>query len=166
GCRLPEPFTKSPEEKQSHEPPPLPHRSLPNRARVTPGRSSRSMALASRLAQLQAKACEATRFVAKHGCAYQRSLVEKNKQYVVEPPTIEKCQELSKQLFYTRLASLPGRYEAFWKELDQVKQLWRNRNDLKVEHAGVAALFGIELYAWFCAGEIVGRGFTLTGYHV
>jgi F-type H+-transporting ATPase subunit g len=62
------------------------------------------MALASRLAQLQAKACEATRFVAKHGCAYQRSLVEKNKKYVVEPPTIEKCQELSKQLFYTRLA--------------------------------------------------------------
>ena len=62
--------------------------------------------------------------------------------------------------------SLPGRYEAFWKELDQVKQLWKNRNDLKVEHAGVAALFGIELYAWFCTGEIVGRGFTLTGYHV
>ncbi|KAK8457353.1 hypothetical protein SEVIR_3G171100v4 [Setaria viridis] len=124
------------------------------------------MALASRLAQLQAKACEATRFVAKHGCAYQRSLVEKNKKYVVEPPTIEKCQELSKQLFYTRLASIPGRYEAFWKELDQVKQLWKNRNDLKVEHAGVAALFGIELYAWLCAGEIVGRGFTLTGYHV
>jgi F-type H+-transporting ATPase subunit g len=43
-----------------------------------------------------------------------------------------------------------------------VKQLWRNRSDLKVEHAGVAALFGIELYAWFCAGEIVGRGFTLS----
>ena len=62
------------------------------------------MALPSRLAQLQAKACEATRFAAKRGCAYQRSLVEKNKKYVVEPPTIEKCQELSKQLFYTRLA--------------------------------------------------------------
>ena len=62
------------------------------------------MALASRLAQLQAKACEATRFVARHGCEYQRSLVEKNKKYVVEPPTIEKCQELSKQLLYTRLA--------------------------------------------------------------
>nr|CAB3464627.1 unnamed protein product [Digitaria exilis] len=50
------------------------------------------MALPSRLAQLQAKACEATRFVAKHGCAYQRSLVEKNSNYVVEPPTIEKCR--------------------------------------------------------------------------
>ncbi|KAL6851650.1 hypothetical protein ACP4OV_020214 [Aristida adscensionis] len=113
------------------------------------------MALASRLAQLQAKACEATRFAARHGGAYQRALVEKNKKYVVEPPAIEKCQELSKQLFYTRLASLPGRYEAFWKELHQVEQLWRNRNDLNVEHAGVAALFGIELYAWLCLGEIV-----------
>jgi F-type H+-transporting ATPase subunit g len=29
--------------------------------------------------------------------------MEKNKQYVVQPPTVEKCQELSKQLFYTRL---------------------------------------------------------------
>ncbi|KAL5230379.1 hypothetical protein ABZP36_029155 [Zizania latifolia] len=122
--------------------------------------------LASKLTQMQAKACEATRFAAKHGCAYHRALMEKNKKYVVEPPTIERCQELSKQLFYTRLASLPGRYEAFWKEMDQVKHLWRNRKDLNVEHAGVAALFGIELYAWFCVGEIVGRGFTLTGYHV
>jgi hypothetical protein len=30
--------------------------------------------------------------------------MEKNKRYVVDPPTIQKCQELSKQLFYTRLA--------------------------------------------------------------
>ncbi|KAK1602449.1 hypothetical protein QYE76_018604 [Lolium multiflorum] len=29
--------------------------------------------------------------------------MEKNKQYVMQPPTVEKCQELSKQLFYTRL---------------------------------------------------------------
>jgi hypothetical protein len=30
--------------------------------------------------------------------------MERNKQYVVDPPTVEKCRELSKQLFYTRLA--------------------------------------------------------------
>jgi hypothetical protein len=30
--------------------------------------------------------------------------MKKNRHYVVDPPTIEKCQELSKQLFYTRLA--------------------------------------------------------------
>lgn len=62
--------------------------------------------------------------------------------------------------------SIPGRYEAFWKELDGVKHIWKNCKDLKVEDAGIAALFGLELYAWFCVGEIVGRGFTFTGYYV
>ncbi|XP_051220594.1 uncharacterized protein [Lolium perenne] len=116
--------------------------------------------------QLQSKACEATRFAARQGSAYHRSLMERNKQYVVDPPTVEKCRELSKQLFYTRLASLPGRYESFWKEVDGAKLLLTNRKNLKVEDLGVAALFGIELYAWLCTGEIIGRGFTLTGYDV
>lgn len=47
-----------------------------------------------------------------------------------------------------------------------MKHLWKNRQELKVEDAGIAALFGLECFAWFCAGEIVGRGFTFTGYHV
>tara|TARA_B100000768_G_scaffold177638_1_gene192118 strand:- start:886 stop:1059 length:174 start_codon:yes stop_codon:yes gene_type:complete len=29
---------------------------------------------------------------------------------------------------------------------------------------GTAALFAGEVYAWFCVGEIVGRGGGLTGY--
>lgn len=62
--------------------------------------------------------------------------------------------------------SLPGRYEALWKEVDGVKQLWKNRKELRVEDLGIATLFGVELYAWFCLGEIAGRGFTLTGYKV
>ena len=53
---------------------------------------------------IQSKACEATRFAAKQGREYQKTLMERNKQYVVDPPTVEKCRELSKQLFYTRLA--------------------------------------------------------------
>ncbi|OEL21339.1 hypothetical protein BAE44_0017642 [Dichanthelium oligosanthes] len=122
--------------------------------------------MAARLAQLRAQAARAAEFASKHGGSYYKEVMEKNKQYVVQPPTVEKCQELSKQLFYTRLASLPGRYEAFWKELDGVKQVWKNRKELKVEDLGIATLFGVELYAWFCVGEIVGRGFTLTGYKV
>ncbi|URD73921.1 mitochondrial ATP synthase g subunit family protein [Musa troglodytarum] len=143
--------------------------------------------MASKLHQLRSKAVQASEFVAKHGCAYYKELLEKNKQHIVRPPTVEKCQELSKQLFYTRLArfgfsllswfgflwlffcaeqNIPGRYESFWKELDGVKHIWRNRTELKVEDAGIAALFGLELYAWFCVGEIVGRGFTFTGYYV
>lgn len=61
--------------------------------------------------------------------------------------------------------SIPGRTESFWKELDYVKNAWKNRKDLKVEDAGIAALFGLECFAWYCAGEIVGRGFTFTGYY-
>ncbi|KAK1377718.1 putative Hydrogen-transporting ATP synthase, rotational mechanism [Heracleum sosnowskyi] len=121
--------------------------------------------MASRLVQLQSKATQASQLVAKHGTSYYKQLMEQNKQYIQEPATIEKCNELAKQLFYTRLASVPGRYEAMRKEIDYVKQLWKNRQDMKVENLGIAALFGIECYAWYCAGEIVGRGFTFTGYY-
>ncbi|BFG39776.1 hypothetical protein CerSpe_260500 [Prunus speciosa] len=121
--------------------------------------------MASKLRQFQSKACQATQFVSKHGSTYYKNLLEQNKQYIQHPPTVEKCSELSKQLFYTRLASIPGRTESFWKEVDYVKHLWKNRQDLKVEDAGIAALFGLECFAWFCAGEIVGRGFTFTGYY-
>ncbi|KAF8406910.1 hypothetical protein HHK36_006031 [Tetracentron sinense] len=122
--------------------------------------------MASKLHQLQSKAVQASQVVAKHGGAYYKQLLEQNKQYIQEPPTVEKCHLLAKQLFYTRLASIPGRSETFWKELDYVKHIWKNRQGLKVEDAGIAALFGLECFAWFCAGEIVGRGFTFTGYYV
>ncbi|GER35117.1 mitochondrial ATP synthase subunit G protein [Striga asiatica] len=121
--------------------------------------------MAARLQQLKGKACQATKYVAKHGTEYYKQLMEQNKQYVKEPPTVETCNELAKQLLYTRLASIPGRTESFWKEIDYMKNMWKNRHELKVEDAGIAALFGLECFAWFCAGEIVGRGFTFTGYY-
>jgi len=62
--------------------------------------------MASKLVQLQSKACQASQFVAKHGSNYYRQLLEQNKQYIQEPPTVEKCNLLAKQLFYTRLARL------------------------------------------------------------
>ncbi|OAY27162.1 uncharacterized protein LOC110602945 [Manihot esculenta] len=121
--------------------------------------------MATKLQQLQSKACQASKFVSKHGTEYYKQLLEQNKQYIQEPPTVETCSLLSKQLFYTRLASIPNRCESFWKELDYMKNLWKNRQELKVEDAGIAALFGLECFAWYCAGEIVGRGFTFTGYY-
>ncbi|KAK9154120.1 hypothetical protein Sjap_001600 [Stephania japonica] len=122
--------------------------------------------MASKLLQMKSKAVQVSCFVVKHGNAYYKQLLEKNKHYVQDPPTIEKCNLLSKQLLYTRLASITVRQEAFWKELDYMKQLWKHRQDLKVEDAGIAALFGLECFCWFCAGEIVGRGFTFTGYYL
>ncbi len=47
-----------------------------------------------------------------------------------------------------------------------MKQRLLARNELKLEEVGIAALFAGECYAWFCVGEIVGRGGTLTGYRV
>ncbi|KAG5030104.1 uncharacterized protein LOC114413515 [Glycine soja] len=122
--------------------------------------------MASKLQKLQATASQASQFVSSRGTNYYKQLLEQNKQHIQEPPTVEKCNLLAKQLFYTRLASIPSRNESFWKELDYAKNLWKNRKELKVEDAGIAALFGLECFAWFCAGEIVGRGFTFTGYYV
>lgn len=50
--------------------------------------------------------------------------------------------------------------------MDFVKQKLVQRNDLKLEEVGIAALFAGECYAWFCVGEIVGRGGSITGYKV
>ncbi|KAK9683863.1 hypothetical protein RND81_10G170100 [Saponaria officinalis] len=122
--------------------------------------------MASKLGQLQSKACQAKQFLSKHGEVYYKQMLEENKGFIQEPPTVETCNRLAKQLFYTRLASLPVRREALRKEVEQVKQAWKNRKEMKVEEVGVAALFGLECFAWFCAGEIVGRGFTVTGYKV
>ncbi|GAB4852743.1 hypothetical protein Ancab_016952 [Ancistrocladus abbreviatus] len=114
--------------------------------------------MASKLHQLQSKVVQASQFVAKHGTAYHKQLLEQNKEFIQEPPTVEKCNLLAKQLFYTRLSSIPGRYELFKKEIDSREAVVEKpAQDLKVEDVGIAVLFGLECYCWFCAGEIVGR---------
>ncbi|OIW09013.1 hypothetical protein TanjilG_05989 [Lupinus angustifolius] len=119
--------------------------------------------MASKIPQLQSKV---TQVASNHGGSYYKVLLEQNKHYIQDPPTIEKCQSLAKQLFYTRLASIPHRYKSLWKELDYAKNIVKNRQDINIDNAGLVALFGLECFAWFCGGEIVGRGFTLTGYYV
>ncbi|KAF4398611.1 hypothetical protein G4B88_013700 [Cannabis sativa] len=81
--------------------------------------------------------------------------------------TVDCCfllELMSKKFYKSEEGSIkiPNRCESFKKELEYVKQMWKNRQELKVEDAGIAALFGLECFAWFCAGEIVGRGFTFT----
>jgi hypothetical protein len=60
--------------------------------------------MASKLPQLQTKLAQASQYATKHGGAWYKQLLEQNKQYIQEPPTIEKCQKLANELFYTRLA--------------------------------------------------------------
>lgn len=69
-------------------------------------------------------------------------------------------------LFFILFCSIPHRYDSFWKELDSAKNIMNNMNELNMEKIGTAALFGLECYLWYCGGEIVGRGFTFTGYYV
>ena len=49
--------------------------------------------------------------------------------------------------------------------------MFQSGHDLAVRQccslqAGTYALFAAEVYAWFCVGEIAGRGFTFGGYNV
>ncbi|KAF1883139.1 hypothetical protein Lal_00003322 [Lupinus albus] len=122
--------------------------------------------MASKIPQLQSKVTQVSQVAANRGGSYYKLLMEQNKHYIQHPPTIQKCQSMAKQLFYTRLASIPHRYNSLWKELEDAKKLLKNRQDLSIENASFAALFGLECFAWFCGGEIVGRGFTFTGYYV
>jgi F-type H+-transporting ATPase subunit g len=65
--------------------------------------------MASLLRQMQSKAAVATEIATKRSSAFYKQLMEDNKHHVVEPATVQKCQELSKQLFYTRLSrSVPA----------------------------------------------------------
>ncbi|KAE9585905.1 putative ATP synthase, F0 complex, subunit G [Lupinus albus] len=57
--------------------------------------------MASKIPQLQSKV---TQIAGNRGGSYYKVLLEQNKHYIQDPPTIEKCQSLAKQLFYTRLA--------------------------------------------------------------
>ncbi len=60
--------------------------------------------MASMVRQLQSKAAVATKLVAEQGSSLYKRVLEENKHYIQQEPTVQKCQELSKQLFYTRLA--------------------------------------------------------------
>ncbi len=60
--------------------------------------------MASMVRQLQSKAAVATKLVAEQGSSLYKRVLEENKHYIQQEPTVQKCQELSRQLFYTRLA--------------------------------------------------------------
>jgi F-type H+-transporting ATPase subunit g len=49
-------------------------------------------------------------------------------------------------------------------EVQEVKAAAANWRELPLATVGKAAVFSAECFAWFCVGEIIGRGGTLTGY--
>ena len=62
--------------------------------------------------------------------------------------------------------SIPHGYAECRSEWAAVRRTWAARRDLPLAEAGMYALFAGEVFAWFCVGEIVGRGFTFGGYTV
>ena len=52
----------------------------------------------------------------------------------------------------------------FQQELDAVKAAARNWRELPLSTVAKAGVFSAECFAWFCVGEIIGRGGSLTGY--
>lgn len=118
---------------------------------------------AARATELVSKSSE---LVSTRGSSYYKQMMENNKQYVVGDASEEVIAKLGKQLFFTTAASAPRRYQHMLSEWNVVKQKWANRTELTLQEVGIGALFVGEVYAWFCVGEIVGRGRTLTGYKV
>ncbi|KAM0908400.1 hypothetical protein ACQ4PT_015495 [Festuca glaucescens] len=53
-------------------------------------------AMVARLSQLWTKVAQAAEFASKLGGAYYKEAMEKNRRYIVQFPTMEKCHDLSK----------------------------------------------------------------------
>ena len=95
---------------------------------------------------------------------YYNELMAKNAEYVVKDPAA--AEKLAKQLVFTNLAQIPTRAAHAQMELAAFKQTWAKKMDLPLSEVGVYAAFGAEVFAWFCVGEIVGRGGTISGYDI
>jgi len=95
--------------------------------------------------------------------AYERTM-RANAEYVVTDEA--RAKRLGREFVYTNLARLPGAIESAKAEMETVKAVARRARagEVDMQTVGVSAAFAAEVYAWFCVGEIVGRGGKLTGY--
>lgn len=125
----------------------------------------KSRAVLERVARASASvvrsAYEAT---APRAIAAYEDVMRKNAEYVVSDPT--RARRLGREFVYTNLARVPGAVAHARGELAVAREGLRRARagELDVATAATAGVFAAELYAWFCVGEIVGRGGKLTGY--
>ena len=89
-------------------------------------------------------------------------LMAKNSQYVVKDA--EKADKLLKQYTFTQLSRIPRGIEICKEEAAAARKRLGEWREMPVTEAAVYAGFAAEVFAWFCVGEIIGRGFTLSGY--
>eukprot|EP00887_Chlorella_sp_A99_P002848 scaffold6.g2848.t1 len=121
---------------------------------------------AARAQQLLSKARTAlapTLEVAEKTAVQQyEKVMSANAKYVVK----EEPATLLKQSVFTSLSRVPAGIAHCKEEAAVVKQKWGQLRELPTTEVAIYAGFVAELYAWFCLGEIVGRGGSLTGYNV
>ncbi|KAK9829933.1 hypothetical protein WJX72_008720 [[Myrmecia] bisecta] len=90
--------------------------------------------------------------------------MKKNQQYVVKDQAA--ADKLARQWVFTNLARLPTGVHACKQEWQGVQSKLGKRSELPMSEVGTYALFAGELFAWFCVGEIIGRGGSISGYNV
>ena len=95
--------------------------------------------------------------------AYERTMAA-NAEYVVKDEA--RAKRLGREFVYTNLARVPGAIESATAEMETVQAAARRARagEVDMHTVGASAVFAAEVYAWFCVGEIVGRGGKLTGY--
>merc|ERR1711985_60921 len=77
-------------------------------------------------------------------------VMEANAKYVLEDKS--------------KLAEMPAYTAQATKEWNMTKAKLSGWRELNASEAATGLLFAGEIFAWFCVGEYVGRGFSLTGY--
>ncbi|KAL4422374.1 hypothetical protein ABPG75_008571 [Micractinium tetrahymenae] len=124
--------------------------------------------MAARLAALVSKARAAAEPVVSRASSevvkQYDGLMAKNAQYVIKDK--EAADKLLKQYVFTQLARIPHGVQQCKAEAGVIRQKWANLRELPTTEVATYVGFAAELYAWFCIGEIIGRGGSLTGYSV
>jgi len=87
-----------------------------------------------------------------------------NAEYVVTDARAAK--KLGRQFVFTNLARIPPAMKHAGEEVKTVRGILdkARAGEVDMQTVAVGAAFAAEAYAWFCVGEIVGRGGKLTGY--
>ena len=101
---------------------------------------------------------------AKFASTHFEAMIQKNKEYIVTDPVAK--SKLGKQFVFSHLATVPQEFKAASSEWQALKtkfeKSWQN---ITMAEYGTYALFVGEAYAWFCVGDIMGRGFRFIDYN-
>ncbi|QDZ19129.1 putative subunit g of F-type H+-transporting ATPase [Chloropicon primus] len=121
-----------------------------------------SGALRSMVKSTRSLAEVASKTVCSNAQSQYKKVMEANAKYVLEDKS--KLVDMPKQYIFTHLAELPANWAKATREWQLTKAQLSGWRELSSNEAATGLLFAGEVFAWFCVGEYIGRGFSLTGY--